>query len=267
MDTSAVSSTSPSDESGSGVGVLDKAAAVLGALESGPQTLAQLVTILTWHVQPPTAWPHSGLTGSWLATCKAVLFWDHAWVNSPLPPEKSPACRRHTPCSWRCVTPASHRLFRRQGDQRICVAAASAPWACATRFRWATLSMKAGSTAQVLLAWEARSPAQPPVPASPPSIFPLHAAAAGLSPLESASRCCVHLCPGPQALEPIIAAVSISGPIERMGHQPGRIKPRHCREALTRYFKPPRTLPSQHVVVRGRGFCSFNRRGNRSQDR
>ena len=31
------------EENGSGVGVLDKAAVVLGALEAGPATLAQLV--------------------------------------------------------------------------------------------------------------------------------------------------------------------------------------------------------------------------------
>ena len=41
------------EESGSGVGVLDKAAAVLSALEGGPLTLAQLVS--TTQLARPTA--------------------------------------------------------------------------------------------------------------------------------------------------------------------------------------------------------------------
>src|SRR6476659_4302658 len=80
-------------DNSSGVGVLDKAAIVLGALEAGPSTLAQLVGA-TGLARP---------TAHRLAAAGPVLG----------------ALRGHTN--------ESAQLFRRQGDQRICVAAAGRP--------------------------------------------------------------------------------------------------------------------------------------------
>ena len=52
-------------------------------------------------------------------------------------------------------TKESTQLYRRQGDQRICVAAAERQMGLRDSIPvGATLSMKAGSAAQVLLAWE-----------------------------------------------------------------------------------------------------------------
>src|SRR5699024_34483 len=124
-------------------------------------------------------------------------------------------------------TNESAQLFRRQGDQRICVAAAERPVGLRDSIPvGATLSMLAGSAAQVLLAWE-----------EPDRLHRgLHGAAFTATTLSGVRRRGWAQSVGERepgvasASAPVrgpsgrvLAAVSVSGPIERMGRQPGRL--------------------------------------------
>ena len=115
-------------DNSSGVGVLDKAALVLGALEAGPSTLAGLVPA-TGLARPtahrlavgPRAPPARGA-----ATCRAASSSDRGSASSRPPPARTGCSPPRGRCSPRCATPPARarQLYRRQGDQRICVAAA-----------------------------------------------------------------------------------------------------------------------------------------------
>ena len=142
----------------SGVGVLDKAVSVLSAMETGPASLAQLVSAT--GLARPTA--HR----------IAVALEHHRFVArdaqgrfvlGPRIPELAAAAGEDRLVSvaqpilghLRDVTGESVQLYRRQGDARICVAAAErASGLRDTVPVGAALPMTAGSAAQVLLAWE-----------------------------------------------------------------------------------------------------------------
>src|SRR6185436_17660142 len=144
-------------DSSSGVGVLDKAALVLTALESGPATLAGLVTA-TGLARPTAhrlavALEHHRLVARDLQG-RFVLGPRLAELAAAAGEDRLLAAAGPV-LSWLLETTGeSAQLYRRQGDERICVAAAerlhglrdSVPVGSA-------LSMHAGSAAQVLLAW------------------------------------------------------------------------------------------------------------------
>ena len=143
---------------GSGVGVLDKAIAILNALEAGPLTLAELVAA-TKIARP---------------TCHrlAVALEHHRFIARDLHGRFTIGAREGELAqsagedrllviagpaltALRDATGESAQIYRRQGDLRLCVAVAdrlsglrdSVPVGSA-------LTMQAGSAAQVLLAWE-----------------------------------------------------------------------------------------------------------------
>lgn len=214
----------------SGVGVIDKAAAVLDALEGGPSTLAQLVTA-TGLARPTVhrlavALEHHRLVardgqrrftlGPRLAELSA------ASREDPLVAAGAPVLQ-----ALRDHTGESAQLYRREGDQRVCVAAAERTTGLRdTVAVGALLTMHAGSAAQVLLAWE-----------DPDRV---NRALAG-SKFNAASLAAVRRRGWAQSVgerEPgvasvsapvrspsgrVIAAVSVSGPIERLTRQPGRL--------------------------------------------
>lgn len=217
-------------QQGSGVGVLDKATSVLAALESGPQTLAQLVT--STGLARPTAhrlavaleyhrFVTRDMQGRFMLGPRMEEL-ASASGGDPLLAAAKPvliALRDHTG--------ESAQLYRRQGEVRICVAAAernlgglrdSIPVGT-------TLSMLAGSAAQVLLAWE-----------EPDRLHKgLHGASFTATTLSAVRRrrwaqSVAEREPGVASISApvwgpsgrVVAAVSISGPIDRMGRQPGR---------------------------------------------
>lgn len=214
----------------SGVGVLDKAALVLGALEAGPATLAQLVAAT--HLARPTAhrlavalehhrFVTRDMQGRFILGPRlqelASAAGEDRLISSSMP--VLIALRDHTK--------ESAELFKRQGDHRVCVASAERQVGLRDSIPvGASLSMKAGSAAQVLLAWE--EPER------------LHRG------LQGASFTATMLSqvrrrgwaqsvgerePGIASVSApvrsldgrVIAALSISGPIDRMGRQPGRL--------------------------------------------
>ncbi|MDA3018123.1 MAG: helix-turn-helix domain-containing protein [Actinomycetota bacterium] len=213
------------DRKNSGVGVLDKAVAILATLESGPHSLAELVAAT--GIARPTA--HR----------LAVALEFHRLVTRDLSGrfilgqrsgELAGAAgedRLLAAAALRDATGESAQLYRRQGDIRICVAVAerlsglrdSVPVG-------ASLTMAAGSAAQILLAWEDSERIHRGVKNA--RFTAAHLAAdrrrgwaqsvgereAGVASVSAPVR-------GPNGK--VIAAVSISGPIERLGRQPGRL--------------------------------------------
>ncbi|MGO1638951.1 MAG: helix-turn-helix domain-containing protein, partial [Ancrocorticia populi] len=137
------------EESGSGVGVLDKAASVLSALESGPQTLAQLVTAT--HLARPTAHrlavalEYHRLVARDMQG-RFVLGPRLGELASSAGEDRLLAAATPVLIALRDHTGESAQLFRRQGEQRICVAAAERTMGLRDSIPvGATLSMKAGS--------------------------------------------------------------------------------------------------------------------------
>ncbi|WP_313555626.1 IclR family transcriptional regulator, partial [Miniimonas arenae] len=142
----------------SGVGVLDKAAIVLAALESGPATLAQLVS--STHLARPTAHrlavalEHHRLVARDLQG-RFVLGPRLGELAAAAGEDRLLAAAGPVLAALRDHTGESAQLYRRQGDHRICVAAAERPVGLRDSIPvGAQLSMQAGSAAQVLLAWE-----------------------------------------------------------------------------------------------------------------
>ena len=146
------------EQTTSGVGVLDKAALVLGALEAGPATLAQLVSstglarptahrlavALEYHRMVARDMQGRFILGPRLQELSSAAGEDRL-LQASMPVLQ--ALRDHTK--------ESSQLFRRQGDYRVCVAASEREMGLRDSIPvGATLSMSAGSAAQVLLAWE-----------------------------------------------------------------------------------------------------------------
>ncbi|XCB30219.1 IclR family transcriptional regulator [Arcanobacterium hippocoleae] len=217
-------------EQGSGVGVLDKAAHVLSALEAGPLTLAQLVTAT--NLARPTAHRLAvALEYHRLVTRDMqghfILGPRLTELASAAGEDRLLAAANPVLIALRDHTGESAQLYRRQGDQRICVAAAERTMGLRDSIPvGATLSMLAGSAAQVLLAWEEPERLHRGLHGAKFTATVLSAVRrrgwsqsvgereAGVASISAPVR-------GPSGH--VIAAVSISGPIERMGRQPGRL--------------------------------------------
>jgi DNA-binding IclR family transcriptional regulator len=127
----------------------------------------------------------------------------------------------------RDITGESSQMFRRQGDIRICVAAVERPAGLRDTVPvGAQYTMKAGSAAQVLLAWEEPDRIQRGLTQAQFSADTLAAVRhrgwaqsvaereAGVASVSAPVRS-----PGGK----IIAAVCVSGPIERLTRSPGRL--------------------------------------------
>ena len=127
----------------------------------------------------------------------------------------------------RDITGESAQLFRRQGDFRVCVAAAERPTGLRDTVPVGSqLTMTAGSAAQVLLAWEDPERMNRGLKAAvfdatdlakvrrrgwSESIEEREKGIASVS-------ACVRAPSGK-----VVASVSVSGPVERLSRQPGRI--------------------------------------------
>ncbi|MGH3473208.1 MAG: IclR family transcriptional regulator [Nocardioidaceae bacterium] len=214
----------------SGVGVLDKAALVLSALESGPATLASLVS--TTGLARPTAHrlavalEHHRLVTRDLQG-RFMLGPRLGELSSAAGEDRLLAAAGPVLARLRDITGESAQLFRRQGDLRVCVAAAERPTGLRDSIPVGSqLSMLAGSAAQILLAWE-----------DPERLNRgLHGAAFNAATLGSVRRRgwsqsigereagVASVSAGVRSPSgKVIAVVSVSGPFERMSRQPGRL--------------------------------------------
>jgi DNA-binding IclR family transcriptional regulator len=217
-------------DNSSGVGVLDKAAVVLGALEAGPATLAQLVAA-TGLARPTAhrlavALEHHRLVSRDMQG-RFVLGPRLGELASSAGEDRLLAAAGPVLAALRDHTGESAQLFRRQGDHRVCVAAAERPIGLRDSIPvGSTLSMLAGSAAQVLLAWEEPDRLHRGLQGARFNATALSGVRrrgwaqsvgereAGVASVSAPVR-------GPSGR--VVAAVSVSGPIERLSRQPGRL--------------------------------------------
>ena len=214
----------------SGVGVLDKAVSILSTLEAGPHSLAELVAAT--GIARPTAHRLAvalefhrlvarDLTG------RFVLGPRSGELGAAAGEDRLLAAAAPALSALRDATGESAQLYRRQGDLRICVAVAerlsglrdSVPVGAA-------LTMQAGSAAQILLAWEDsekihRGLTNERFTAAQLSADRRRGWAQSVGEREAGVASVSAPVRAPNGK--VIAAVSISGPIERLGRQPGRI--------------------------------------------
>ena len=145
-------------DNSSGVGVLDKTAAVLNALESGPAPLAQLVTATglarpTAHRIAVALERHRLLARD--TQGRFILGPRIAELATAAGEDRLLAVAQPVLVALRDLTGESAQLYRRQADSRICVAAAERAIGLRDTVPvGSALPMTAGSAAQILLAWE-----------------------------------------------------------------------------------------------------------------
>jgi DNA-binding IclR family transcriptional regulator len=210
----------------SGIGVIDKAVAILSATASAPMALAELVT----ETQLPRATAHRlavALETHRLLARDAggrfVLGPRVAELAAALP---DPLLTVAAPVlAWvRDTCGESAQLYQRDGNERVCVAAAERTAGLRTTVPvGARLPLTAGSGAQVLVAWAAdgaeilagaqfgdRTVADVRRRGWAQSVGQREAGVASVSaPVRSVGG-------------EVLAALSISGPIERLGRAPGQ---------------------------------------------
>jgi len=193
-----------------GVGVVDKAVDVLDALEQQPRSLAELVTATglpraTAHRLATALEAHGlvrrdgdgrfALGSRLLALGRATA---EAW---PLATAAAPALT-----ALRDGTAESVQLFVRDGDERVCIAALQSPHGLRTIVPLgARLPLGVGSAGRVLA-----DHGRPTAPSWTQSIEEREPGVASVS------------APVCDASGHVIAAVSVSGPVERTSRDPGR---------------------------------------------
>jgi DNA-binding IclR family transcriptional regulator len=217
-------------DNSSGVGVLDKAVLVLNALEAGPASLVNLVQ--TTGLARPTAHrlavalEHHRLVHR-DAQGRFILGPRLAELAVAAGEDRLLATAQPILAQLRDLTGESAQVFRRQGDVRVCVAAAERSSGLRDTVPvGSALPMTAGSAAQILLAWE--EPDR------------LHRGLRGAK-FEAATLASVRRRGWAQSVgerEPgvgsvsapvrgaggrVIAAISVSGPLERLTRSPGRL--------------------------------------------
>lgn len=212
----------------SGVGVLDKTVKILDALESGPATLGQLVAAT--HLARPTAHrleialerhrfvvrdQHGRFVlGSRFAELAAAAGEDRLLAAAG--PILQTLLDR---------TGESAQIYRRQGEQRVCIAAVERASGLRDSIPvGAMLSMEAGSAAQILLAWEDTERLHQGLrhaKFSAAKLATVRKRGWAESINERDEGVCSISAPIRNASGQVIAAISISGPSGRMGSNPG----------------------------------------------
>lgn len=214
----------------SGVGVLDKAMAVLATLESGPASLAQLVD--GTGLSRPTAHrlavalEHHGLVardeaGAFVLGPRVMDLAASA-AGDRLRAAAGPVLAR-----LRDTTGESAQVFRRQGADRVCVAVAERPTGLRDTIPVGeVLPMKAGSAAQVLLAWDDPDRLARVLPTarfSATTLAGVRRRGWAQSVGERERGVASVSAPVRSPRGRVVAAVSVSGPIDRLTRQPGRL--------------------------------------------
>ncbi len=209
-------------QTSSGIGVVDKSVTILAAVASSPRTLASLVEATglpraTAHRLAVALEAHRLITrdveGRFVVGPRLGEF--AAALPDPLVSAASPVL------VWvRDECGESAQLYRRDGAERVCVAAAERSTGLRTTVPVGSrLPLAAGSGAQVLCAWDpalaeahfnARLLADVRRRGWAQSVAQREAGVASVSaPVRSSSG-------------EVLAAISISGPIERLGRTPGQ---------------------------------------------
>lgn len=211
----------------SGIGVLDKAVGVLHSIAESPCGLAELCE----RTGLPRATAHrlaAGLevhrmlardsAGRWrLGPAISELA---AQVNDPLLAAGATVLPR-----LREITGESVQLYRREGTSRICVAALEPPAGLRDTVPVGTrLPMTAGSGAKVLLAFSDNATQQAVLPTAKfteRTLTEVRRRGWAQSAAEREPGVASVSAPVRDRTGAVVAAVSVSGPIDRMGRRPG----------------------------------------------
>ena len=211
----------------SGVGVLDKSVLVLQAVQDGARTLGELtqrtgLTRATAHRLASALETHRLLCrdaqARWHLGPRLGELAGAASVD-PLLEGAGPLLGQ-----LREATGESAQLYRRQGDTRVCVAAAERGSGLRDTVPVGTvLPMTAGSAAQVLLAWEpdGRLLAQSAFGAR--ALAEVRRRGWAQSVAEREQGVGSVSAPVRDARGQVVAAVSVSGPLDRLTRSPGRL--------------------------------------------
>jgi DNA-binding IclR family transcriptional regulator len=211
----------------SGIGVLDKAVGVLATIAESPCGLAELCD----RTGLPRATAHrlaAGLEvhrllardgeGRWrLGPAVSELA---AQVNDPILAAGATVLPR-----LREITGESVQLYRREGTSRICIAAMEPPAGLRdTVLVGARLPMTAGSGAKVLLAYSddaTRAAVLPGAKFSDRTLAEVRRRGWAQSAAEREPGVASVSAPVRDSGGSVVAAISVSGPIDRMGRRPG----------------------------------------------
>jgi DNA-binding IclR family transcriptional regulator len=242
----------------SGVGVLDKAVAVLGAVESGPATLAQLVAA-TGLARPTThriavALEHHRLLARDVQG-RFILGPRVAELASAAGEDRLLAVSQPVLTQLRDATGESAQLYRLAGggkgaDVRVCVAAAERTSGLRDTVPvGAALPMTAGSAAQILLAWEEGERMHRGLRGAKFTATTLAAVRRrgwAASAAEREIGVASVSAPVRGAGGKVLAAISVSGPIERLTRSPGRLHATAVVEAGERISELLRAESNHH---------------------
>jgi DNA-binding IclR family transcriptional regulator len=191
----------------SGVGVLDKSFSILSAVASGPRTLSQLVddtsvSRATVHRLAVALEDHGllrrGTDGRFALGLHLIALGRAATEQFPIAEAAGPALAQ-----LREQTGESVQLYVRDGDTRVCVAALESPHGLRTIVPvGAELPLDRGSAGRVLQGQVGPHGWVQTVEEREPGVASVSA---------------------PVRLgEEVLAAISVSGPIDRLGRTPGR---------------------------------------------
>jgi DNA-binding IclR family transcriptional regulator len=211
----------------SGIGVLDKAVGVLQTIAESPCGLAELCE----RTGLPRATAHRLATGlevhrllardgegRWRLGPAVTELAAH--VNDPLLAAAAVVLPR-----LREITGESVQLYRREGTTRVCVAALEPPAGLRDTVPvGARLPMTAGSGAKVLLAYSDPTTQQAVLPAAKftkRALGEVRRRGWAQSVAEREPGVASVSAPVRDARGVVIAAISVSGPIDRMGRNPG----------------------------------------------
>ena len=233
------------EEIHSGVGVLDKTVRILDTLETGPMTLGQLVNATglarpTAHRLAIALERHRFVLGSRFAELAAAAGEDRLLTASgPI---------LHTLLNR---SGESAQIFRRQGEVRVCIAAVERASGLRDSIPvGALLSMEAGSAAQILLAWEEPERLHQGLrhaKFNAATLATVRKRGWAESINEREEGVCSISAPIRNGSGQVMAAISISGPVNRMSTTPGRryaplvvAAGKYLTEALLRASSPAR---------------------------
>lgn len=223
----------------SGVGVLDKSVAVLSAVERGASTLNAIVSATglsraTAHRLASALDTHGLLSrdhsGNWRLGLRLFTLGASALDGLPIAEAAGPALR-----TLRTATGESAQLYVRDRDVRICIAVAESQKGLRTIVpEGAALPVTAGSAGKVFMAWaddedrerlvSAVEKLTPQTPADPgvltAELADVRAQGWAESVGEREAGVASVSAPVLDGRGGILAAVSVSGPVERTGERP-----------------------------------------------
>ena len=212
----------------SGIGVLDKAVVVLRTVAESPCGLAELCA----RTGLPRATAHrlaAGLEVHRLLTRDSTGRWRPGPALTELSagvPDPLLAASAAVLTQLRETTGESVQLYRREGTIRVCIAALEPPAGLRDTVPvGARLPMTAGSGARVLLAYSDPATQQSVLPTAAfteRTLAEVRRRGWAQSAAEREPGVASVSAPVRDRTGSVIAAVSVSGPIDRMGRQPGR---------------------------------------------